>query len=62
MYTKPHRRPPAEADIQAYFRLTPPSVHNMIVTLERRGFISKSPERPRSVRVLVETEELPALE
>jgi hypothetical protein len=34
----------------------------MIVTLERRGFISKSLGRPRSIRVLVETEELPALE
>jgi hypothetical protein len=39
VYTRLHRRPPAEADIQAYFQVTPPSVHNMIVTLERRGLI-----------------------
>lgn len=62
MYTKLHRRPPAEADIQGYFRATPPSVHNMIVTLERRGFISKSPGAPRSIRVLVEAERLPLLD
>jgi len=61
MYTKLHRRPPAEADIQAYFQVTPPSVHNMIVTLERRGLISKAPGTPRSIRVLVEAERLPAL-
>jgi Mn-dependent DtxR family transcriptional regulator len=61
-YTKLHRRPPAEADIQAYFQVTPPSVHNMIVTLERRGFISKTPGAPRSILVLVEAELLPPLE
>jgi Mn-dependent DtxR family transcriptional regulator len=62
MYTKLHRRPPAEADIQAYFQVTPPSVHNMIVTLERRGLISKTPGEARSIRVLVEAERLPVLE
>jgi Mn-dependent DtxR family transcriptional regulator len=62
MYTKLHRRPPAEADIQAYFQVSPPSVHNMIVTLERRGLISKTPGEARSIRVLVEAERLPALE
>jgi len=62
MYTKLHRRPPAEADIQAYFQVTPPSVHNMIVMLERRGLISKTPGAPRSIRVLVEPERLPLLE
>jgi Mn-dependent DtxR family transcriptional regulator len=62
MYTKVHRRPPAEADIQAYFQVTPPSVHNMIVMLDRRGLISRTPGGPRSIRVLVEPERLPPLE
>jgi repressor LexA len=53
-YTKLHHRPPAEADIQAYFQVTPPSVHNMILTIERRGFISRTPGAPRSIRLLVE--------
>ncbi len=38
-YTRLHRRPPAEADMQQYFRVTPPSVHQMVLTLERAGFI-----------------------
>ena len=32
-YTLLHRQPPAERDIQFFFRVTPPSVHNMILTL-----------------------------
>jgi Mn-dependent DtxR family transcriptional regulator len=38
-YTKLNRRAPAEADFQRCFEVTPPSVHNRIVTLERRGLI-----------------------
>ena len=34
-------RPPAEADIQRFFSVTPPSVHRMVLTLERKGFISR---------------------
>jgi len=30
-YTTLNRRPPAEADMEAYFRVTPPSVHRMVV-------------------------------
>ena len=32
-----HRRPPAEADMHLYFRVSPPSVHQMILMLERAG-------------------------
>lgn len=60
-YTKIHGRPPAEADLQRYFRVSPPSVHQMILTLERRGLISRTPGVPRSVRLLVEPNELPVL-
>lgn len=61
-YTKLHRRPPAEADLQGYFNVTPPSVHGMILTLERRGLIERAPGRVRSIRVRVAVEELPALD
>jgi Mn-dependent DtxR family transcriptional regulator len=61
VYTKLHRRPPSEADLQAYFQVTPPSVHNMITTLERHGLISKQPGQPRTIRVLVDAELLPPL-
>ena len=33
-YMRLHRRPPAEADMQQYFRVSPPSVHQMVLTLE----------------------------
>lgn len=61
-YTKVNRRPPAEADIAAYFGITWPSAHQMIVRLERNGFISRIPGAARSIQVLVPANELPALE
>ncbi len=61
-YTKLHRRPPAEADLRKFFGVTPPSVHNMILTLENRGLISRTPGRARSIEVLVSQDQLPALD
>lgn len=61
-YTKLHGQPPAEGDLQRYFGVTPPSVHNMILTLERRGLINRTPGRPRSIEVLVPRDQLPALD
>ena len=61
LYTRLHRRPPAETDIQEYFRVTPPSVHQMIVTLERAGFIRKPPRAARSIELLVDPKHLPEL-
>jgi Mn-dependent DtxR family transcriptional regulator len=61
LYTRLHRRPPAEADIQEYFRVTPPSVHQMIVTLERAGLIKKQPSTARSIELLVDPKRLPEL-
>jgi len=61
-YGKLNRRAPAEADFQRYFEVTPPSVHSMIVTLERRGFIRRIPGRARSIEVLVPLNEVPPLD
>ena len=61
-YTKVNGRPPAEADMQRYFELTAPSVHQMVVTLERRGFIARLPGQGRSIRLLLPREKLPDLE
>ena len=61
-YTKLHRQAPAEADIQAYFRVSPPSVHDMILRLEKQGFINRVPGQPRSIRLEISPEELPGLE
>ena len=61
-YTKLNRRPPAEAEMQRYFRTSPPAVHNMILQLEKKGFIERKPGQPRSIRLLVPRVELPELE
>ena len=60
-YTKLHRRPPAEADMQQYFRVTPPAVHRMVVELEHRGFIHRRPGQARSIELLIPPEQLPIL-
>lgn len=62
LYTKLHREAPAEADMQRYFEVSPPSVHQMVKTLERKGFISRVPRQARSIRVLVPPEQIPELE
>jgi DNA-binding MarR family transcriptional regulator len=61
LYTKINRQAPAEADIQKFFQVTPPSVHSMIVTLEKNGLIRRQPGRARSIEVLVPPAELPEL-
>jgi Mn-dependent DtxR family transcriptional regulator len=60
-YTKINGKPPAEADMQRYFGVTPPTAHQMVLTLERRGFISREPGKSRTIRVLLPPEELPYL-
>ena len=60
-YAKIHRRAPSESDLQRYFRVSPPAVHDMIKTLERNGFIARTPGVARSIRVLVSPEYLPRL-
>jgi SOS-response transcriptional repressor LexA len=52
---------PAEADMQRFFQITPPSVHSMVLTLERRGFIRRVPGQARSIRLIVLPESLPPL-
>jgi hypothetical protein len=54
-------RPPAEADMQAFFRVTPPSVHSMVVQLERLALIRRIPGQARSIELLVAEDELPRL-
>ena len=60
-YTKVNGRPPAEADMGRYFRVTPPSVHQMVLTLETNGFIERIPGEARSIRLLIAREQLPDL-
>ncbi|MGA2257628.1 MAG: MarR family transcriptional regulator [Thermoguttaceae bacterium] len=61
-YTKLHRQAPAECDTETYFRVSRPTVHDMIEKLEKRGFISREPGKPRSIRLLLTRDQLPDLE
>jgi Mn-dependent DtxR family transcriptional regulator len=61
-YTLLNRRPPAEADFQRFFQVTPPAVHQMIIELERRGLISRVPGQPRTIKVTLRDDELPRLQ
>jgi DNA-binding MarR family transcriptional regulator len=60
-YTTIHRQAPAEADMQRFFRTTPPTVHNMVKTLEQHGLIRRQPGTARSIQLLVSCEQLPVL-
>ncbi len=43
---------PAESDIQRHFMVSAPSAHQMVVTLERLGFITREMGVARSIRIL----------
>jgi hypothetical protein len=60
-YTKIHGQAPAESDLQRYFQVSPPSIHEMIKTLERNSLIERTPGQARSIRLLVKPEHLPRL-
>lgn len=60
-YTLVNGRPPSQADMQRFFRVTPPSVHQMLLTLEQAGLISRQPGAARSIVVLVNQADLPTL-
>ena len=60
-YTKIHHRAPSEPDLERYFRVSPPAIHDMIKTLERNGLIERTPRQARSIRLLARPEYLPRL-
>ena len=59
-YSYMFRCPPAEADMQRHFQVSPPSVHH-IVTLERNRLIRRQPGVPRSIQILIAPKDLPIL-
>ena len=61
-YTKLNGSPPAEAGMARRFKITPPSAHRMVLTLEQRGLIERVPGQARSIRLLLAREDLPDLE
>jgi hypothetical protein len=49
------------ATLQRFFRVTAPTIHNMILTLESHGYIVRTPGKARSILILVPSNDLPAL-
>jgi DNA-binding MarR family transcriptional regulator len=60
-YSQINRRAPAAADFQRYFKVTAPSVHQMLKTLHQLRLIEKQPGVARSIQLLVPPQELPIL-
>lgn len=61
-YEKVNEKPPSEADFQRYFKVTAPSVHQMIITLEQKRLIARTPGQGRSIRLLLTRDRLPDLD
>jgi SOS-response transcriptional repressor LexA len=60
-YSRIQKQPPAEADMRRHFGVTAPSVHQMVLTLEKAGLITRAPGAARSIKLLVPPEALPIL-
>jgi Mn-dependent DtxR family transcriptional regulator len=60
-YTKINGIPPAQIDFQRYFQVSPPTVHQTILQLEKKGLINRIPNTPRSIVIKLPEHELPAL-
>ncbi len=61
-YSIMHGQPPSQADMQRFFRVTPPTVHQMVLRLEERGLITREPKKARTIRVLAPPDRLPYLQ
>lgn len=61
-YTTIHGMAPSETDMQRFFRVTPPTVHRMVLALEQRGLLERVPGRSRSIRLRLSSDEIPKLE
>ncbi|MER8404379.1 MULTISPECIES: hypothetical protein [unclassified Mesorhizobium] len=48
--------------MQRFFSVTAPSVHQMVLTLERAGLIRRQPGLARSIELLVKPDILPRLQ
>jgi len=60
-YTKMRGFPPAYAEMEHYFKVTAPTVNQMIKTLEKKGLIEKQPRKPRSIRVTLPAAQIPVI-
>ncbi len=60
-YSHMFRRPPAEADMQRHFQVSPPPSTRWCSPSNDLGFIRRHPGVARSIELLVDPEDLPVL-
>jgi repressor LexA len=60
-YTEINSVPPSEADMQRFFGVSPPTVHQMVKKLHVAGLVSRTPRQARTLHILVEPDQLPVL-
>jgi DNA-binding transcriptional regulator YdaS (Cro superfamily) len=58
-YTEGFGLPPAESEIADAIGVSPPSVNQMMKTLEKKGLIRRQPGVPRSIEILIARDALP---
>lgn len=61
-YGKLNGQPPAERDMERYFGVSPSAVHQMVLALEKRRLIARTPGKSRSIRLLLPRKQIPDLE
>jgi len=57
-----HNLAPTHAAFQKFFNLTPPSVNSMLIRLEQRGFIKRTPDQARGIQLVIAPNLIPPLE
>lgn len=60
-YIKINGQSPAETDLQRYFNVSPPSVHRMIIELEKKNLIERQRGKSRTLKVKLTQAQLPQL-
>ena len=58
-YTEGFGLPPAESEIAAAIGVSPPSVNQMMKTLEKKTLIRRQPGVPRSIEILIARDAIP---
>jgi Mn-dependent DtxR family transcriptional regulator len=57
-YSVMFQQAPAETDLQRFFGTSPPTIHQMLVKLAEVRLISRTPGKARSIRLLVDPDEI----
>ena len=53
---------PTHREFQRFFNLTPPSVNSMLKRLDQKGFIRRTPGKPRAIEFAIDPERIPTLD